>query len=139
MEEIRMKKVLIIFTTFIALFTLSACHDDSMDANKMGSKIEKKYLEKNSYGIWEDKDNSSVQYSVNDKDKIVGIEFNYKQGYKSVSSKAAMANYRSKTADDLKWIKDDLYYSKSKKQYYRISENIDSDGKVSHASIFFNH
>lgn len=134
-----MKRTLVIFATLLALFTLSACHDDSMDANKMGTKLEKKYVEKNSYGVWEDKDNSAVQYSANNKGKIVAIEFNYKQSYKPVSNKAALTDYKGKTADDLKWVKDDLYHSKSKDKYYRISESTDSDGKITHAAIFFNH
>lgn len=41
-----MKRTLVIFATLLALFTLSACHDDSMDTNKMGTKLEKKYVEK---------------------------------------------------------------------------------------------
>lgn len=122
-----MKKVLIIYTAFIALFTLSACHDDSMNANKMGTKIEKKYLEKN---------DSGARFTTNGNGKIIAIKIPFSAGGKAISHKGALASYKEHTANDLAYRSGNTYYSKKEKQYYHIEESTDSSGDVTSATIY---
>lgn len=130
-----MKKIVVISTTLLALLTLSACRDDSVNANKVGTKIEKKYLDKGDYGFWED--DSGARFTTNDNGKIIAIKIPFSAGGKAISHKGALASYKEHTANDLAYRSGNTYYSKKEKQYYHIDESTNSSGNVTSATIYF--
>ncbi|KSV56229.1 hypothetical protein ATO21_06115 [Pediococcus acidilactici] len=105
-----------------------------MNANKMGTKIEKKYLEKNDSGFWED--DSGARFTTNGNGKIIAIKIPFSAGGKAISHKGALASYKEHTANDLAYRSGNTYYSKKEKQYYHIEESTDSSGDVTSATIY---
>lgn len=107
--------------------------DNSDGINRVGGKLHKKGLTKDSAGFWED---TSGERITTENGKIIAIKIPFSSGGKGISPRGALARYRELTSDDLIYESGSTYHSDKQKRYYHIDESTKSDGTVLTSTIY---